>query len=140
MPRNRGKNNPVDKRLKPAEILFCNLYAGDSPVFNNGTQAYALAFKKFIPENNPEAKKKVLAVCRSAASALLAKPNILAKCQEVLSSLCNDAFVDREMTFTLAQRKDLSSKMRAVEVYNKVNNRITDQVKHSGEIKMTWEE
>jgi len=133
------------KPLKPADEAFCRFYAGDSSVFNNATMAYAFAFNKEIPEKDGTEekaleRKKILAICATQASMLLRNPNIQRRCQEVLSALCNDHFVDREMTYTIAQRKDLGSKMRAVSEYNKLKKRVSEKVEHTGEIKMTWEE
>lgn len=64
--------------LKPAEEMFCQLYAGSSPYFNNATRAYAVAYKYDIwdePRNKKErrALARKLRVCTSMSSKLTYK-------------------------------------------------------------------
>ena len=143
-----------DKKLKPAEQLFCNLYAGSSEYFNNATMSYVVAFKYPLPDK-PEGKrpgrwdKKISPawkeylrrehIAASFASRLLTNDKIRQKCQEVLLAHLDNDHVDAELSYTIKQRKDLNSKMRGVDIYNKLKGRITEKVEHSGGVIMEWQ-
>ena len=145
----RGTKGSKGKKLNLKEELFCQLYAGGKvpELFGNATQCYMHAYKKhddidkidkqidkvrsdgklgYEKEvHRLESKKKsVYNVSRTNAWRLLTNADISSRCDELMDQHINDHVVDRELQYVITQRKDLSSKVRAVDQYNKVRNRL----------------
>jgi hypothetical protein len=49
----------------------------------------------------------------------------------------NDNFVDKQLLFVISQHADLNAKMKAIEQYNKLKQRITD--KSETKVSGSWE-
>lgn len=129
------KENKVKKTiLKPAEELFCKLYSGTGDYFNNATRSYAVAYSKELP--TPEKcksdwnKREANEYNKASVDAhnLLRKPNIRARCDEILLEQFDDRFIDTELSWVIKQKKDLSSKVRAISEYNKLKKRVVERL------------
>lgn len=106
----------------PRHEMFCQYYVGAYDTFGNATKSYAKAYDKDV-SSPPQ-----YATCRTEGYRLLTIPDIIKRINELLKDLImNDTSVDSELAFVIMQRKDLSSKMRAIQEYNKLNQRITDK-------------
>ena len=109
----------LEKKLQPKQVLFCKYYVSDE-TFANGVQSYAKAY------NKDTTVSKEYNTCRTNAYDLLTSTYILDYLGYLLDDAgLNDAFVDKELLFTLKQHADLSAKMAAIREYNKLRNRIT---------------
>lgn len=112
-----------DRPLTLKQEAFCKLYAADKECFGNGTRAYMQAYNCSH------------AVANSTSSRLLWNVSICQRINEYLTlDGWNDAFMDKQTLFVASQHKDLPSKNRAIEQYNKIRNRITENHKHTGDI------
>lgn len=119
-----------EKPLSPEHELFCQLYTRETAYFGNGTQAYLAAYN-LDPNNQKDYNN-----AKVAASKFLTNSNILARVRELLDLHLNDEIIDKELAFVALQQDDLGAKMRAINEYNKLKQRITEkkEVKHSGEV------
>lgn len=109
-------------KLNPKQQLFCRLYATEREFFGNGVQSYIEAYEP--DQTKPNWYK---AVC-SSASRLLGNVKVMAKINEILEETgFNDGFVDKQLSFIIAQHADFSSKLGAIKEYNKLKQRIIDR-------------
>lgn len=106
--------------LNPNQEKFCRLYASDKEFFGNGVESYLEAY------DLPHSKYKAAGV---SAARLLENAKILARINELLSITLNDQVVDKELAFTVIQKRDLSSKVQAIKEYNRVKKRVDDSPK-----------
>jgi hypothetical protein len=75
-----------------------------------------------------------------AASKLLTNSNILSRINEELDAAgLNDNFVDKQLLFAITQNADLSSKVRAIQEYNKLKQRIIEKLETKNNNKITVE-
>jgi phage terminase small subunit len=113
-------------KLNPKQEFFCQLYASDRDFFANGVQSYAEAYDIDIRTKSGYATAKV------NSSKLLTNANILARINEILELHgLNDVFVDKQLEFLITQNADLSTKVRAINEYNKLKSRITEKIDHT---------
>ena len=104
--------------------LFCTLFASDREFFGNGVQSYIEAYDIDI---NKRGKYEAALV---SAHDLLIKPNIIARINEILEvAHLNDASVDKQLAFVIAQHAEFPSKVAAIKEYNKLRGRIIDRSK-----------
>lgn len=120
----------MSEELNEKQRLFCNYFVSKE-FYANGVESYAAAYGLDIsnPKNYNTAKVN--------ASKLLTKTNIASYITNQLDdSGLNDNFVDKQLLFVIAQHSDLNAKMKAIEQYNKLRQRITDKskVETTGEI------
>lgn len=123
------KKKKIEKGLKPAEELFCQLYTCSGEFFNNATWCYIKAYDVDLPlsiafSSLNNRQKKSYNVAKQSAYKLLTKIDIIAKCNEIMDSRIDNEVVDRELSWTISQRKDLASKVAAVREYNSLKARI----------------
>lgn len=119
------KEEKADK-LNPNQELFCKLYASDKEFFGNGVISYAEAYGLDLKE------KGNYNTARANASRLLTNASILKRINELLEvDSLNDAFVDKQLAFVIAQNVDLSSKTAAIREYNKLKTRIVERIDHT---------
>ena len=85
----------------------------------NGTRAYADAYG-FEQEGN------WWKTCAAGASRMLKSTKISNRINEILKVVMNDAIVDNELGYVIAQKSDLNSKVAAIREYNKLKKRISD--------------
>lgn len=121
--------------LNAEQEYFCQCYvSGDKELFGNGVQSYIEAY-------DPDTTQKnwYKAACASA-SRLLSSVKVIARINGLLEEWgLNDQFVDWQLLFLIQQHADFGSKMRAIWEYNKLKQRITQKVEHSGEINIVKE-
>jgi hypothetical protein len=71
---------------------------------------------------------------------LLTNSNILSRINEELDAAgLNDNFVDKQLLFAITQNADLSSKVRAIQEYNKLKQRIIEKLETKNNNKITVE-
>lgn len=134
----------------PKHELFCELFTTNTlPHFwGHGQNCYAFAYgytKKIDeakallvgPAKSRKGKSKPLveleikrmeAVCKQSASRLLTYVYIKRRCDHLLDNLASHLIVDRELLYTIQQRRDLSSKVRAIEHHDKREQRIREKI------------
>lgn len=126
----KKKNLPLLKidekrKLNLKQELFCQLFASDKEFFGNGTQSYIEAYDIDIT------RKGAYDAARACAYDQLTKPHITARINELLeSAVLNDAFVDKQLGFVIAQNAEFPSKIAAIKEYNKLKQRIVDITKN----------
>jgi phage terminase small subunit len=119
--------------LNEKQKLFCKYYVSEE-FFGNGVKAYAKAYG--IDIDDP----RKYASARTRAGELLSKVDICNTINEELDEAgLTDNFVDKQLLFVITQHSDLHAKMKAIEQYNKLKQRITDksETKVSGEWEIT---
>jgi hypothetical protein len=105
--------------LPPRQERFCQLYASDQEFFANGTQSYIEAYD--INTSRPGAYKSA----QAAASRLLTNVVILERLNELMELRgLNTPFVDKQLEFLITQNVDFGSKIRAIQEYNQLQQRI----------------
>ena len=129
--------------LNPANELFCQFYVKNDALFANATLAYAEAYdfnldelsrddaqyddeKKLIQESS---YNRAYNTCAVNGSKLLKKANIQERVTTLLNEILTNEVVDGEMAKVMKQNYKLDSKVAAIKEYNKLRNRITDNVK-----------
>ena len=123
----------MDGGLKPAEELFCKLYAGLGDWFNNAVRSYGIAYDYELPSiskvKSDWTNEEKLSYHQAGVEAhrLLKKPKIRRRCEEILLEEFKDEMADKELAWTLKQREDLSAKINAIKEYNKLKQRIVDK-------------
>lgn len=112
-------------KLLPKQELFCKLYASDREFFGNGAQSYIEAYD--VDLTVPKAYERA---CVSA-SQLLSNPKVIDRVNEILEETgMNDAFIDKQLSFLVAQHADFTNKLGAIKEYNKLKQRITEKSLH----------
>lgn len=102
-------------------------------------EAYSLTFDKIasvlhagfvVKIDNPNWYKQ----CNSTANRLLKNPKIIERLRELLAELqLNDSVVDLELASVIAQSAELPSKIKAIDIYNKLNGRYEQVIRHKFE-------
>lgn len=106
------------KQLNLKQDLFCKLYATDPECLGSATYAYK---KAYGIENNNTAK--------TGGVQLLNKPEITARINEYLQlEGFNHENVDKQLLYVINQHRDLSTKVKGIQEYNKLMNRITNKL------------
>jgi phage terminase small subunit len=106
--------------LNDKQELFCQLYASDKEFFANGTQSYINAYQ--VNMSAPGAYKSSMA----SACRLLSNVKILERINELLELRgLNAPFVDKQLEFLITQNADFGSKIRAIQEYNQLQQRIS---------------
>lgn len=139
----KNKKVPVKPDLKkftPQEELFCNLYSRSGETFGNASLSYAIAYGKDYgdpssPRHGQKSTKEQRAngVCRFMGSSILARHNILKRCEEILAETIADTVVDKELKRVILQNTEVRAKVAAIAEYNKLHGRITEKHKHEFE-------
>ena len=116
-----------EERLNLKQEEFCQLYATEEEFFGNGVETYLEVYE--IDKTKPNWYKTAC----SAASRLLRNGKV---CQRINTLLeeggLNDQFVDKQLVFLITQHSDFTNKLGAIKEYNKLKQRITDKLEHSG--------
>lgn len=130
--------------------LFCKIYSTNTlPKFwGNGQNSYEFAFGhtkrietlEHLATLPPQKRKRktlasiateirnIRAVCAASAARLLISENIKARCNWLLDQLGAYNIVDRELLYTIQQRKNLEAKVSAITHHDKREQRIRDKV------------
>lgn len=117
------KELEIERTTNAKQELFCNYYASDYESFGNGVSSYIKAY-------GPDTKQKnwYKNAC-SAASQLLSNTKVCLRINELLElGVLNDTVVDKELSFVIIQKGDLTAKMTGIREYNKLKQRITDKL------------
>lgn len=118
-----------ETELSPKREKFCRLYSTESEFFGNGVQSYIEAYEP--DQSKPNWYKSAC----SSASRMLGNVKVIARINEILTETgLNDAFIDKQLSFLIAQHADFTNKLGAIKEYNKLKQRIID--KWEGEIKL----
>ena len=119
----KSSKTPIKHKLNPRQEKFCRLYATDEEFFANGVRSYIEVYK-------PEQKGNWYNVARTGASQILTNTNILHRIDELLEMEgLNDSYVDKRLAFWITQTAHPSVSVDAVKEYNKLKNRITDNIR-----------
>lgn len=157
------KNRAGSKALKEKKAeLFCQFYAGSSvyPLFGNATACYLAAYGgaeriseieeelEAIPEivaNREEIlalkaeKRKIYNRGNNLGPRLVAEnKSVQDRINFLMDKWLDDEMMDREIAYTIAQRRDLASKVMAYDRVLKVKNRLSEKL--TGELVVRWEE
>lgn len=109
----------TNRPLTPQQEIFCQNFVLKEEFLGNGTRAYADAYG--IDQEGNWWK-----VCASGASRLLKSIKISNRINAILKVIMNDAIVDNELGYVIAQKSDLNSKVAAIREYNKLKKRVSD--------------
>ena len=113
---------PKEEKLNPNQELFCKLYATEKEFFGNGVESYVEAYN--VDKSKPNWYKSAC----SSASRLLGYVKVIARINNILEQTgFNDAFIDKELSFLIAQHADFTNKLGAIKKYNKLKQRIVDK-------------
>jgi phage terminase small subunit len=121
----------MEKELNEKQELFCKYFVSKD-FYANGVESYAAAYGLDLsnPKNYNTAKVN--------ASKLLTNTNISSYITQMLDDAgLNNNFVDKQLLFVISQHADLNAKMKAIEQYNKLKQRITD--KSETKVSGSWE-
>jgi len=121
----------MEKELNEKQELFCKYFVSKD-FYANGVESYAAVYGLDLsnPKNYNTAKVN--------ASKLLTNTNISSYITQMLDDAgLNDNFVDKQLLFVISQHADLNAKMKAIEQYNKLKQRITD--KSETKVSGSWE-
>jgi len=119
--------------LNEKQELFCKYYVSKD-FFGSGVESYAAAYGLDLTNQKDYNNAK------TQASKHLTNPNILLRINEELDSAgLNDNFVDKQLLFAITQNADLSSKVRAIQEYNKLKQRIIEKLETKNNNKITVE-
>ena len=111
------------KKLTPKQELFCQYYASPGRLFGNGVQCYIEAYGIDI-KKNPGAYNSA----RTCAYELLTRLDIVTRTRELMDlGPMNEATVDKELYFAIAQDGDMKAKVSAIAEFNKVKGRIVSR-------------
>ena len=123
----------MERELNEKQELFCKNYVSKD-FFGSGVESYAAAYGLDLTNQKDYNNAKV------AASKLLTNSNILSRINEELDAAgLNDNFVDKQLLFAITQNADLSSKVRAIQEYNKLKQRIIEKLETKNNNKITVE-
>lgn len=115
------------QKLNQRQEEFCQLYATDREFFGNGVDSYVEAYDVDLN------KKNAYKTAASAASRLLKNVKVIERINELLElGGLNDQFIDKQLSFLVAQHADFGAKLGAIREYNKLKKRVTDRVEHTG--------
>jgi len=119
-----SKPKSAGSKLSIKDRKFCELYTTTREFFGNGVQAYAEAFDKDL------GNKGQYKVCKTLASRLLTKVDLLAYINELLEGIgLNEAHVDKQLAFLITQYADFGAKLGAIKEFNALRQRITKKFK-----------
>lgn len=108
---------------------FCQLYALDTRFMGNWVGTYLEVY------DIDTSKKWWYWVCAASASRLLTNVKIYTRINTLLEEQwLNDQFVDKQLLYVISQQSDIGNKVQAIKEYNKLKQRITDKIEHSGQV------
>ena len=118
----------MERELNEKQNLFCKYYVSKE-FFGSGVESYAAAYGLDLTN------QKDYNTAKTQASKHLTNPNILLRINEELDAAgLNDNFVDKQLLFAITQNADLSSKVRAIQEYNKLKQRIIEKLETKNNI------
>ena len=123
----KTKLKELTENLNPRQKLFCEYFVSDE-FFGNGVKSYLAAYKEEGDELQYNSAKVL-------ASNLLTNININAYISYLIDvSGLNDHNVDKQLLIVINQNSEYCSKVAGIREYNRLKQRITDKLKHEGEV------
>lgn len=151
------KRNKAEQAFDPSKPLtdakwelFCQVFTTNTlPMYwGNGQNSFAFAFGHYVkidamkallvgPAISRKGKskpwlemeiKRIENVCRSSASQGLTRINIKERCDWLLDRLSEHSIVDRELVWTIQQRRDIPSKVQAIRHHDQREQRIRERI------------
>lgn len=114
------ENTQRDLNLK--QNKFCELYASDKEFFGNGVESYVEAYQPDMSKPN------WYKTAAASASRLLRNVKIIDKINNILQETgFSDEFVDKQLSFLIAQHASFDTKLGAIKEYNKLRQRIIER-------------
>ena len=124
-----SKEEEKEDELNTRQEKFCQLYTTETEFYGNGVQSYLEVYD--IDKTKPNWYKTACA----AASRELSKVKVCKRIIELLEENgLNDQNVDKHLLYLITQFADNSAKLGAIREYNKLKQRITEKLEHSGKI------
>lgn len=118
-------------KLTPQQELFCQLYASDKEFFGNGVKSYIEAY------GVDTSKSGWYNTAKAGAHENLTKPYILERIEEIFETHgLNDTFVDKQLEKLIVQDADFSTKIKAIQEYNKMRGRIINKQEINGDFQL----
>jgi hypothetical protein len=140
------KKSPLPDELNPQRMRFCKLYTQNSNLFGNATLCYAEAFGFDLESLSQEAVygepdefgkrekledseyTKAYNTCSVNGSGLLRITKIDEYIKVLLNEMMTNENADAELAWVMKQRQDLGPKIQALREFNKLKNRILNEV------------
>lgn len=126
------------KKIEEEEVLeeltlrqerFCQLYALDTRFMWNWVSAYLEVY------DIDTSKKWWYKTACACSSRLLSNAKVYHRINELLEQdWLNDEFADKQLLYVMSQQASLSAKLEAIKEYNKLKQRITNKIEHSGQV------
>lgn len=114
--------------LTPQQERFCTLYASDREFLGNGVQSYIEAYEVEVGKGKGKTSYET---CKYMAHKLLTNKKILVRINEIYEGRgLNNAHVDKQLEFLITQNAEFNPKIKAIQEYNKLTKRTTDEVRH----------
>lgn len=115
IPSHNEEDAKVDRGLSAKRKRFCQLYVSEE-FYGNGVQSYMKAYGVDYD------------TAAVGASRLLKNDKICRYINDLLDEAgLNDQFVDKELLHVITQKVSYQAKMRAIQEYNKLRDRITQR-------------
>jgi len=142
----RTKKKNVEDNLNPQRMMFCKLYTQNTDLFGNATLCYAEAFGYDLESLSQEAVysepdefghrekiedspyTKAYNVCSVNSARLLRNAKIDEYTKILLNEMMTNENADAELAWVMKQRRDLGPKIQALREFNKLKNRVTDNI------------
>ncbi|MEI8130652.1 MAG: hypothetical protein WCG55_04085 [bacterium] len=122
--------NEETKNINTEQELFCRAYTRTGTTFGNATLSYSEAYgHDFEALESTEKKDRLKHYCAVSGSRLMRNDDIIKRIQDLLNELIDEKAVDSELAWLIVQKEDLSAKLGAIREYNRVNNRVTKNMK-----------
>ena len=119
------KAKTMNKKLNTKQEKFCQIYASDREFFGNGTQSYIEAY-------GIKSRRGYQKTAQVNASRLLSNAMVSDRINEILEAKgLNDNFVDKQLSFLIAQHADLKLKLGAIREYNRLKQRLTEKIERN---------
>ena len=119
----------IGESLTMRQEKFCQLYALDTRFMGSWVQAYAEAYWM------DKTSSTWYNTAKSNACRLLTNAYIYGRINDLLEEEgLNDQFVDKQLLYVISQHDDKSNKIAAIKEYNKLKQRITEKIEHSGKV------
>ncbi len=126
---NKVKKEVINEKLNLQQDLFCQFYSGSKgrDYLGNGLQSYAAAYGLDLNKTSNINSSK------SNAYRLLTNDYILARVRELMKGQrLTEEDVDNELEYLIKQHGDYTNKLGAIKEFNRLKQRVTEKVEHSG--------
>jgi len=123
-----------DDKLNKKQELFCQTFATKWALFGNWVRTYIEVYSPNMTKPN-----RYKTAC-STASEILSYPKVYKRINQLLEEdWLNDVEVDKQHKYLIEQQVDLWVKMRAIDSYNKLKQRMEDKIKIEQDITIKYD-